>query len=133
MPILEKSRTLPSSVHCVREVRVEVPREKLAELRRFYHEVLELLPWPETQQVPGGWGVGPPICGLYLEFRHDPRIDPLRRRFTLVTASLNVIERRLVEHEWPVQRLRGFGIGDPCLLVHDPAGHLIELRQVQAL
>ena len=133
MPILEKGKSPPSLVQCVREVRVGVPLERLDALQRFYTVTLGLDPWPAERQIPGGWGVGDPQCGLFLEFRHDPQVDPVRRRFTLLVGSLSVLEARLAEQQWPCERIRGFGFYDQYLLLHDPAGHLVEVRQTQAL
>jgi hypothetical protein len=68
-----------------------------------------------------------------LEFRHDPAVDRLRRRFTLSVDGLAALEERLAEHEWPYDRVRGFGWSDKCILLHDPAGHLIEVRESRPL
>ena len=133
MPILVKGQARPAEVSCVREVRVGIPRELLDGVQRFYALTLGLAPWPEKQQIPGGWGVGKPQCGLYLEFRHDPEVDPLRRRFTLTVDSLAALEERLLSQEWPYERVRGFGWSDQYILFHDPAGHLIEIRQTRPL
>ena len=84
-------------------------------------------------QIPGGWGLGSPQAGLFLQFRHDPEVDPVRRRFTLLVDCLTALEERLQEEEWPYQRIHGFGWTDQYLLAHDPAGHLIEIRQSQPL
>ena len=133
MPILEKGKSAPASVHCVREVCAGIPRELLSELQLFYTETLGLTPWPGNAQIPGGWGVGNPQCGLYLQFRHDPAVDPVRRRFTLTVARLATLEARLLEREWPYRRVRGFGWSDQTVLLRDPAGHLIEVRQSSPL
>jgi hypothetical protein len=133
VPILTKSAARPSEVLCVCEVRVGIPRERLDDIRRFYMETLRLPPWPDERQIPGGWGAGNPRRGLFLEFQHDPVVDPLRRRFTLVVDDLAALEERLAEQEWACQRIRGFGWSDQCVLMHDPAGHLIEVRQTQPL
>jgi len=95
MPILVRGEPRPTEVSCVREIRVGIARELLDEIQRFYTLVLRLAPWPEKCQIPGGWGVGDPQRGLYLEFRHDPAVDPVRRRFTLRVDSLVELEQRL--------------------------------------
>jgi len=118
---------------CVREVRVGVPLELLDQAQRFYTLVLRLVPWPAQLQTPGGWGLGDPQCGLYLEFRHDPEVDPMRRRFTLLVDSLAALDARLMRRLWPYERVRGFGWSDQYILLQDPAGHLIEIRQAQPL
>lgn len=129
MPILVKGKLPPTAVSCVREVRVGVPLERMPEVEHFYIATLGLETWPAEHQIPGGWGLGNPQCGLYLEHRHDPEVNPVRRRFTLTAPSLAIVEERLAASEWPYERVRGFGICERYLLVHDPAGHLIEVRQ----
>lgn len=129
MPILERGKPRPTAVECIREVRVGVPRELIDDLLRFYYEILDLPPWPARAQIPGGLGLGDPLAGLYLQFRHDPEIDPVRRRFTLVADSLSELEKRLQTVRHPYQRYRGFGWTDQFILLSDPAGHLIEIRQ----
>jgi hypothetical protein len=133
MPILVKGEARPAEVLCVRGVRVGIPGELLDEVQRFYALALGLKAWPEESQIPGGWGVGNPQCGLYLEFRHDPETDPMRRRFTLMVGSLAALEERLLRREWPYGRVRGFGWSDQCILLQDPVGHLIEVRQTHPL
>lgn len=133
MPILVRSKPPPTAVECVREVRVGIPRELLDELQYFYMLTLGLVPWPAELQVPGGWGLGNPQAGLHLQFRHDPVVDPLRRRFTLTVASLATLGERLERRQWPYQRVRSLSVCDQSIRLHDPAGHLIEIRQTQPL
>ena len=133
MPILEKSQPQLATALCVREVRVGVLPERLDALQRFYVDLIGLPPWPEELQIPGGWGLGNRQTGLFLQFRHDPEVDPVRRRFTLLVDYLAALEERLQEEEWPYQRVHGFGWTDQYLLIHDPVGHLIEIRQSQPL
>ena len=129
MAQLEAGQNAPPVVHCIREMRVDICHEHLAELQHFYAEVLGLPPWPNDAQIPGGWGVGHPQRGLYLQYRHDPRVDPLRRRFTLVVPSLGLFAEHLAEHDWPCMRHRGLSETDRWLLLADPIGHLIEVRE----
>ena len=133
MPILERGNPQPAAVECVREVRVGVPRERVNNLVVFYTELLGLLLWPARWQIPGGVGLGSPIAGLYLQFRHDPVVDPVRRRFTLVVESLDELEKRLLELEYRYRRYQGFGWTDQYMLLHDPVGHLIEIRQTKTI
>jgi hypothetical protein len=133
MPILVKGEARAGEILCVREVRVGIPRERLDEVQRFYTLALGLKAWPDELQIPGGWGVGSPQCGLYLEFRHDPEIDPMRRRFTLMVGSLAALEQRLLRREWPYERAHGFGWSDRYIVFQDPVGHLVEARQTQPL
>ncbi len=131
MAILARTRDNTPAVHAVRELCVGIPHERRAEAVHFYSELLGLPPWPRRDQIPGGWGVGKPQCGLYLQYRHDPAVEPLRRRFTLVVASLAELEKRLAEHEWEFDHYHGLGLTDEWLLLSDPVGHLLEVRQSQ--
>jgi hypothetical protein len=126
-PIAEKLVELPE-ILCVQEVRLEISEELLPRAREFYTDLLGLPPWPSGEQIPGGWGVGNPGRGLYLQYRHDPHVDPVRRRLALLVADLPEIMARLTEHELGFQRYRGFGGIDEWLIVADPVGHLIEIR-----
>jgi hypothetical protein len=57
----------------------------------------------------------------------------VRRRLTLVVDSLDRLESRLHSAEWPFERVRGLGVTDRSVLVNDPIGHRVELRQRQPL
>ena len=126
-PIAERPTELPEII-CVEEVRVEIPADLLPELQEFYTGLLGLPPWPDSEQIPGGWGLGNPARGLYLQYRHDPHIDPVRRRFTVLVANFHEIIARLTERGSVFEQYRGFGGLDEWLLLADPAGHLIEVR-----
>jgi hypothetical protein len=123
-------RQVTAEVHCIAEVRLGVAHENLDHVARFYADMLGLKPWAAQQQIPGGLGLGDPQRGLYLQFRHDPRVEPTRRRFTLLVSDLEEVLKRLTEAGWPFLRCRGFGFTDTWLLVADPTGHLVELRPV---
>ncbi|MFH1748823.1 MAG: hypothetical protein ABIG44_17455 [Planctomycetota bacterium] len=131
MTILIRTRANTPEVHCVRELHVEIPYELQARVMHFYCQLLGLPPWPPRDQIPGGRGVGNPRAGLYFQYRHDPYVDPMRRRLTLVVPSLATLEKRLSEYGWSYARHRGLGLTDEWLLLSDPVGHLLEIRQSQ--
>jgi hypothetical protein len=131
MEQIAQSRREQPAVSCIREVRVPVPYERREEIVRFYAELLGLPPWPEGDQIPGGWGVGHPQRGLYLQYRHDPKVEPLRRRFALAVPSLDELQQRLEEHQWPCLRYHGLDFASQWMLISDPVGHLIEVREAQ--
>lgn len=54
MPILVKGQAPPTTVECVREVRVGIPHERLDDIQRFYTLALGLVAWPDQLQIPGG-------------------------------------------------------------------------------
>lgn len=113
------------------EVRAEMARERTEEFARFYVELLGLSRWPEVAQIPGGWGVGPLRRGLFFHHRHDPIVDPVRRRVSLVTVRLEDVEARLAAAGWPYERQRGVFSTEDCLIVADPCGNRVEVRQTR--
>lgn len=129
MSLLEKSPQFSPVLHAVREVRLGTPLERLPRVSWFYGELLGLRAWPAEVQPPGSVGYGAMFKGLLLEFRHDPEIDPHRRRLRLIVPSLDEFERRLAQYDWPCGRQRGMSTSDDLLVLHDPAGHMIEVRQ----
>ncbi len=133
MPILEKSKLPPPVIHCVREVRVPIPVDRQAEMTHFYATLLGLAPWPQRSQIPGGVGFGHLQRGLYLQYRHDPAVDPMLRRFTIVTPSLDEVARRLDEADWPAIRRHGLDLTDEYLIVADPIGHIIVIRPMRTI
>lgn len=133
MPILEPRKSVPASVHALREIRVEIPFERRGDIMRFYTEAVGLTPWPAAWQFAGGWGAGHPHCGVLFGFRHEPPQRILTRRFVVCVQSLDDVAERLREREIRFERRRGFGPCDESLLVADPAGHLVELRQQRLL
>ncbi len=133
MSMLPISPSPQPMLQALREVRVHIAAEKLEQVRFFYEELLRFMPWPPQHQIPGGWGVGDPTCGLYLQLRHDPKVDPVRRRCTLVVASLDELLERLGEYGWPAELFHGLGVADRWLALADPDGNLLEVRQEQRL
>ncbi len=133
MPILTKPADHPATVQCVSELRVGIPRERLADIVRFYAELVGLNPWPAEQQIPGGWGAGEPRRGAYFQFRHDAAIDPMRRRLIVIVPALEVAAARLSERDYPFLHQHGLAYADQCILVSDPVGHLVEIRQSHAI
>ncbi len=133
MKLLDDTRVSQSIVHALREVRVGIPLERRPQVRDFYTRVIGLPEWPAEQCVPGGWCAGRPRRGIYFVYRHDAEVDAVRRRITILVPSLDMIEQKLREIEWGFQRLRGLSYCEQRILVSDPIGHLVELRQCQPL
>lgn len=133
MSVFEQVESTPTVVQCVAEVRLGMPAHAVGPTIRFYTEWLGLRPWADPRIVPGCYGLGHYRRGLLLEMRHDPEVDEVRRRMTLVVASLETIERRLAEAQWPFEHIQGIGPSDDRLVLQDPAGHRIEVRQSRPL
>jgi hypothetical protein len=133
MAILSTRETERTFVQGIREIRVGIAAERSPDVLAFYADVLGLTAWPAACQVPGGTGVGPLRRGLFLQMRHDPPVDPFRRRVVLRVGSLDAVADRLRAREWPYSRPRGLSPTDEWIEVCDPMGHRLELRQVQPL
>lgn len=122
-----------AAVHAVREVRVPVPGERLECIQHFYLGLIGLPAWPDHRQIPGGWGAGTARQSVLFCFAHDAVLDPYRPRLFLTVSSLPGLEARLSSSEVPYTRQRGLFRSDDRLLVSDPAGHLVEIRQQRLL
>jgi hypothetical protein len=134
MPILKPSPIAPPRIAAVREVRCDVPYELQIDLDRFYGDILGLPRWPTRDQLPGGCGYGHARRGLMLCYSHaTSTIDPAIRRLTLVVESLDRIERLLMDHSIPFERLHGFFAADDVLSVADPAGYRMNIRSQRLL
>ncbi|MGE0479755.1 MAG: hypothetical protein AB7Q17_04710 [Phycisphaerae bacterium] len=133
MPILQPNRDPLPTLHSIREVRLGFAAERRALVEHFYTRVLGFGLWPPERQIPGGFGAGDARRGILLQLRHDPPTEPMRRRCTLAVPSLDAAEARLKEHEQAYTRTRGFGISDDALVVTDPTGHRLELRQLRQM
>lgn len=133
MSIFDPSPEPITEMQAVREVRVGIASHLREESVRFYADLLGLPIWPDRRQLPGCIGLGHPRKGLLLETQHDPQIDDARRRMTLIVPDLAGLAKRLEELEWPYEHVRGFGFADNRIVLHDPSGHRIEVRQFQTL
>lgn len=133
MAILTESLEKPAQIQAVREVRLGMPLERGDEMRDFYTRLIGLCEWPPPRQIPGGWGAGHPRRGAYFIFRHDAQVDPLRRRVAIHVPSLESVQERLRQAGRDFVVERGLGRSDSRVLVADPVGHLVELRQLQPL
>ena len=133
MSVFEPDPEAVPELHAVREVRLGMAAHRRAETLDFYADLCGLPFWPKKQQLPGCIGLGNPRKGLLLECQHDPIVDDVRRRLTLTVPNLDVLAKRLDEQDWEYERIRGIGVSDNRIYVHDPTGHRIEVRQFRAL
>lgn len=114
-------------VEAVREVRLCVASEWVEESLRFYRDLL-CLPSQPPDRV-GSLRLGDCKGSLILELRHDPSVDPVRRRLSVRITSLAWLRAQLDEKNIPYEFRQGaLGLADVVLL-HDPLGHLIEVRE----
>lgn len=122
-----------AEVRCVREVQLHAAVERIAQCRDFYADVFGLVPWPAAQQIPGGLGIGAARRGIYLQFRHDPAVDPKRVRCSLAVSDLDALARRLERLSIAFERSRGFYLCDDCLVLSDPTGHRLAVWRSRAI
>ncbi len=133
MSIFDPSPEPVTEVQAVREVRIGIAAHLREESVRFYADLLGLPIWPARRQLPGCIGLGHFRRGVLLETQHDPQIDDARRRATMIVPDLATLARRLEEMPWPYEWVRGFGFADSRIVLQDPSGHRIEVRQFQVL
>lgn len=124
---------LNTRLHAVSEVRMEIADYAVPQTLAFWREVFELLPWPLDRNPPGAVGIGPTRRGLLLTLAHDPRPDPRRRRIVLVVDSLEVLAQRLASGAMSFERTRGVFATDDAIVVLDPTGNRIEIRQFRSI
>jgi len=100
-------------------------------MRRFYAEILGL---PVLQPTPDDGDValclGANRLRMRLVLRERPVINPHRRRLTLEVDSLRAQADRFRDAKVVYRRHDGISFTERRLFVHDPVGHLIELKQV---
>lgn len=99
------------------------------QLLRFYGELIGLPRRPPEEELPGGIAFGRARSGVFLQYRHDPEVEPMRRRLTIMVQSLREVIERLTEHEWPFEAFHGLSESERWLTTADPNGHLLELRE----
>ena len=122
--------TVPTSrIQAVEHIVLEAPAGIDEALRWFYSDVARL------KEVPTDGAVDPKLCFIsaQIELRtgvvEHPRIDPMLRRLTVLVPSLAEAAEQLDERAVPYQRCAGLLFTDRRIAVHDPAGHLMELKQ----
>lgn len=133
MAILHPNDPAPIGPICVTEIRVGVAREKFAAMRAFYEEVLLFEPWPPQDQLPGAWGLGPRRGGILLLLQHDPRVDRVARRFSILVPDLPTLEKRFETAGIPFERTTSLGVGENVVAANDPQGYRLEFRQSRRL
>lgn len=131
--LLHTQELIHADVRSVREVQLHAAVERIELSREFYTDVFGLAPWPEAQQLPGGLGIGAARRGIYLQYRHDPVVDPTRVRCSLTVSDLEALARRLERRSIAFERVRGFYLCDDCLVLSDPSGHRIAVWQSRAI
>lgn len=132
LSLLESNPAYRPRAQCIRETRIPIAIERLGAIRTFYADILGFPLWKDDLP-PGGWGVGEARARVFFAFRHDPIVDPMRRRFTIGVQSLEIVAERLAKAQWRFEEYRGWGVTDRAILFFDPQGHRVEVRQFRPI
>ena len=102
-------------------------------MRSFYSGLLGLpelnMPAGETPEDGVVICFGANSLQMRLIVRERPNVRPSRRRLTVEVDSLEELAARLDQSKVEYWRYRGLWFTDQRVLVRDPVGHLVELRQ----
>lgn len=104
------------------------PRERAA-AHRFYAELIGFRERPLETQDETDLCFSSQLLRLRLRVTPDALPSPNRRRALIRVASLAFMVERLNNEGYPCQMFRGFSYFDRWVLVLDPAGNLVELRE----
>lgn len=119
-------------IHAVGDVTMECPPGREDGLRRFYGEIIGLREIPDGE-ASGGLAFMAHQRQVVVRFRPNAATSPMRRRLVVVVDSLEETGERLREIGVTWRRHFGMGVGDQRLIIIDPGGNRIELKQVWPL
>lgn len=128
-----KQERSESEIEAVDDVHVEGFADLVEPSRTFYREYLGLL-----EEEAGSWSAGPGETELrflgqrrhlVLRLKPDPQIDHVKRSALICVKSLDDVADRLGEQGISYQWSRALGWAGRRLLLADPSGNLLELRQ----
>jgi len=126
-----------SEVEAVDDVLVVGAVSSAETSRRFYADILGLQ--PDEGYEAGAAAVGREFCfwgqhhRLILRLVDNPRIDTVKRKALICVKSLLRIREVLDELRIEYVRSRSLGWAGERVLVRDPSGNLLELRQERLL
>lgn len=116
----------PSRIEAIDRVVLEAPQDCRDALRAFYGDLigLELI-----ADVDAALRFGSSRLELQIRFVEEPAVDPLAPRLVIGVAALDRLASELTERAIRFRRHRGLAWSDRRLILHDPAGYRIELKQ----
>ena len=120
----------PTLLHAIDHVHLDVPPGILDRMRAFYADLLGLPVIDGRDDLGPTLSLGGTRAALRLVVRERPDIHPARRRLTLIVPSLGETTERLIEQRVPHRTRLGLSYTDRRLYLRDPAGHLVELKQI---
>ncbi len=115
-------------IHAVGDVRLESPPSCEERLRLFYRDLIGL-------REPGGASSASQLAfeahgrRVVIHLSHEAMASPMRRRLLIQVDSLGRMWERLTARSIECWEYPGMGIGDRRLVVLDPAGNRIELKE----
>ena len=115
-------------IQAVDRVSIEAPAHCREALRAFYGELIGLEEL-DTDAPEAGLRFGTRRLDLTIRFVDSPDVDALSPRLVIGVALLNRLESELNERSIEFHRRRGLSWTDRRLVLLDPAGHRIELKQ----
>ena len=115
-------------IQAVDRVTLEATADCREALRAFYGEMIGL---NEMKSDPpeSGLRFGTRRLDLSIRFVESPDVDGLSPRLVIGVALLGRVESELHERSIEFHRRRGLSWTDQRLVLLDPAGHRIELKQ----
>ena len=118
----------PPRIEAVDRIVLEAHDHRREALREFYGEVIGLQEL-DCESVDSGLRFGAPRLDLCIHFVESPEVDALTTRLVVGVPALNRKESELNERSIPFRRRRGLSWTDRRLVLLDPAGNRIELKQ----
>ena len=115
-------------IQAVDRVVLEAPAHCREALRTFYGELIGLNEL-DTDSPESGLRFGTRRLDLSIRFVDSPDVDGLSSRLVIGVALLGRLESELHERSIEFRRRQGLSWTDRRLVLLDPAGHRIELKQ----
>jgi hypothetical protein len=118
----------PPRIEAVDRVVLEASPHCRDALRAFYGELVGLEEL-DCDPPDAGLRFGARRLDLYIRFVDSPEVDALSPRLVIGVGALTRMESELNERSMKFRRRRGLSWTDRRLVLLDPAGHRIELKQ----
>jgi len=120
----------PSRIHAVEHIHLEAPLGLDDDLIWFYTEVGCMEHVARGAGVEGDLRFKSSLIEVKFHVVDAPKIDAVARRLTLIVPSLRDTEELLEEHRIAFTTQRGLEFTDQRLVLNDPVGYRLELRQL---
>jgi hypothetical protein len=116
-------------LEAIADVHLESPPHRRERIRRFYSRLIGLAERPREADVPEDLCFASELLRLRVRVTADALPSPNRRRALIRVPSLPMLMEALSEQGFTYQIQRGLSFFDRRLLVLDPAGNLVELKE----